>query len=260
MNLNQFYFSKPEKFNDPFDFNTNFIITDQSEENFKVAFDLLRKRFTGDDRNGKTSTEYFDKNYLTNGVPNKNFEKLLIGKGNEGIKELYARMGVTCFSACKDDILMWSHYSSNHEGFCLKFDTSYAPFHHFEPPLTYSDATLHPLLIQVKYVKEYPKISLGELNENDGFVQTLFPLAKRKWKNWRYEQEWRILSWVGDITYPYNPSALCAIYLGYRTSKENEEKIRKFIGENPIREDGSKKMIYRMQLSETEYKVIPIEI
>src|SRR3990170_8890726 len=27
-----------------------------------------------------------------------------------------------------DDILMWSHYSQNHTGFCLEFDTSFEPF------------------------------------------------------------------------------------------------------------------------------------
>jgi len=83
---------------------------------------------------------------------------------------------------------MWSHYSDNHKGFCLEFDTKYAPFHHFEPPLTYIDATSHPLLIPVKYKKDYPKISLRELNEKDGVVQVLRPLAERKWKNWRYEK------------------------------------------------------------------------
>ena len=28
-------------------------------------------------------------------------------------------MGVVCFSESYDNIIMWSHYSDNHKGFCL---------------------------------------------------------------------------------------------------------------------------------------------
>ena len=82
----------------------------------------------------------------------------------------------------------------------------------------------------------------------------------RKWIQWSYEEEWRILSNVGDVTYSYDSSALCAIYIGWKMSKEDEMVLRKIIGENPIREDGSKKIMYKMQPSETKYKVKPVEI
>ena len=239
-------------FNDPFDFNTDFIIVDRTQENIKATFDLLRKRFA-DDENGIVGKEYFDKTYLTNGVPNKGFENYFIDDGNKGIKDYYKDFGVLCFSEINNDILMWSHYSDGHKGFCLKFDTSYAPFR-------YHDTTLDAISICVDYKKFFPELSLKEINEQNGYVQTLFPFAQRKWENWGYEKEWRILSTRGDLTYAYDQSALCAIYLGCKTSVEDEMTIKEIIGRYPIREDGSKKIIYNMRLSKTEYKVFPEEI
>ena len=36
--------------------------------------------------------------------------------------------GITCLSEVKDDLLMWSHYGGKYKGFCLEFDSKYAPF------------------------------------------------------------------------------------------------------------------------------------
>src|SRR5262245_61537973 len=33
-------------------------------------------------------------------------------------------MSIVCFSAKRDDNLMWSHYSDSHRGICLEFDVS----------------------------------------------------------------------------------------------------------------------------------------
>ena len=119
--MNQFYFSKPEKFNDPFDFNTDFVIEDQTEENLRVTFDRNRKAYV--------DKKEFDEKYLINGVPNyKDFEEYFIEEGNKSIKNNFKDWVVLCFSEINDDILMWSHYSDGHRGFCLKFDTSYPPF------------------------------------------------------------------------------------------------------------------------------------
>lgn len=41
----------------------------------------------------------------------------------KSMKEDYEeKIGVCCFSLDPKSILMWSHYSDNHKGVCLKFD------------------------------------------------------------------------------------------------------------------------------------------
>ena len=246
----QFYFSNPIKFNDPFDFNSNFIIIDRTEGNLKVAFDIIRKGMQ-DQLVNKFNADKFDNIFLTNRRPNRNFEDFLTNKGNEGIQnKSYGRMGVICFSECNENILMWSHYSQSHKGFCLEFDTRYVPFHPSYIPFEMT-------LIKVDYTESYPSLSLSEINKNEGYFHPIKPLAKTKWKDWSYEKEWRLLSWNGSCLYTYDLSSLSAIYLGYKILPDDELRIRTIIAGFPARKDGSERSIYKMQRSETEFKVIP---
>ena len=75
--MNRFYFSKPARFNDPFDSNTNFVLIDQEEKEIKIAFDRVRKGIL-DNLGSKFDAVKFDTTFLTNGRPNKEFEDYLI--------------------------------------------------------------------------------------------------------------------------------------------------------------------------------------
>jgi len=70
----EFWFSKPKDFNDPFD---------TSQSNFQE------------------------------------YKEWLVKSMKEDYEE---KIGVCCFSLDPKSILMWSHYSDNHKGVCLKFD------------------------------------------------------------------------------------------------------------------------------------------
>ncbi|WP_349393654.1 DUF2971 domain-containing protein, partial [Clostridium perfringens] len=39
-------------------------------------------------------------------------------------KNLLNSLLICSFSECKDNILMWSHYSNCHKGFCIEYDFS----------------------------------------------------------------------------------------------------------------------------------------
>ena len=94
--MHQFYFSKPERFNDPFDFNTNFIFRDRNDRDIQVIFNRIRKGVK-DQIEGNFNAAMFDKRFLTNGKPNKEFEDYVTNKGNEGIKELQFHGGSMLF-------------------------------------------------------------------------------------------------------------------------------------------------------------------
>lgn len=51
-------------------------------------------------------------------------------------------MGVVCLSEHGDDILMWSHYSDGHQGFCLEFDRERLEAWKFCQPVDYDQKYL----------------------------------------------------------------------------------------------------------------------
>ena len=118
------WFSKPGNFNDPFDCDINFNIKGVNEKSIKALFDIARE--------WNLDKKAFDEQYLNEGQINEKFKQDAIDRAiqatNKVKKENWMHIGVACFSEANDNILMWSHYANNHEGFCLEFDTRYLPF------------------------------------------------------------------------------------------------------------------------------------
>jgi hypothetical protein len=92
------------------------------------------------------------------------------------------------FSEVSDSIRMWSHYGSNHQGFCIEYELE-----KFDPgdaflknlyPLIYS----HQLFDLTTWAE---KLVSGEV----GQLTTVFPLLGllQKFEGWAYEKEWRYI-------------------------------------------------------------------
>lgn len=94
-----------------------------------------------------------------------------------GMKQkLSPKRGLLCFSQNYTNPVQWSHYAEKHRGLCLGFDVD------------------DGALMQVDYVNE-------RLDANcllSGIAEADLAIVKKtistKFKNWSYEQEWRI--WV----------------------------------------------------------------
>ena len=124
---------------------------------------------------------------------------------------------------------MWSHYANQHQGFCIGYDTSeikenikkhlYPVFYH---------ETFFPLI---------------NVEETDKKLNLLI-----KYKDWRYEREWRLISDVEFL--PLKPSK---IYLGV---KFNENYLDYF--KDIAREKNCK--LYRMEMNYSEYSLKAREI
>jgi len=101
-------------------------------------------------------------------------------KGKYGRKPYYElknriskKFGILCFSGGWQEPLLWGHYADKHKGVALGFK------------IVSCD------LFKVEYVKERPVI---DLNNPKNCEKLLFTkLLKYKYKNWRYENEYRIL-------------------------------------------------------------------
>jgi hypothetical protein len=187
---NQIWFSVPKDFNDPFEF--KFKLKSFSEEDYRYQYERwyrnqepkggekiesLKKKF---DEYTKQIFEGFYENFLNNG-------------------------GVCCFSEKKDDILMWSHYSDSHKGFCLEFDTNYEPFSEAKKiNYSFDFPTIEPLVI----LPDNKRHNLSERQEE------LMKMIATKFKCWEYEKEWRIFHEFVNQRYGYEPQSLTGIYFG----------------------------------------------
>ena len=93
---------------------------------------------------------------------------------------------VLCFSDLdkinpQEDILMWSHYTQNHSGLRIVFDSDKINISRRQ-------------LIKIDYKTERSKIHLNDiLNGNKNLDNKFKTLIKEKCKTWDYENEYRLL-------------------------------------------------------------------
>lgn len=132
-------------------------------------------------QNQKSYIEDFERNYS-----NSNGYLLQM------LRDSFGDAGVFCLSESPSDILMWSHYSGKHRGFCVEFDTD-----------------LDPLFRDLFQVQYFP--TFKEIVYYDGL--TVKDALDKKFDVWGYEREWRVVK-PQFGTYKVNPKCITAIYLG----------------------------------------------
>ena len=136
------------------------------------------------------------------------------------------RAKVACLSTRHDSILMWSHYSTNHSGYCVKYR------------YRWGSAETSPL--RVRYVDNRSNLSMIDLvifssrhlrefamEENDEY-RIISALFYEKASEWSYENEWRIvLPDGGKAGYRYIPELEpVGVYLGANATPEVKDVIR----------------------------------
>lgn len=125
-------------------------------------------------------------------------------------KESLGAFGVVCLSPNEDNILMWSHYSVSHKGFCIGFDddfvTSIEEYHSFD---------------NVKYIPSVPVFD----EVTDEFKVLFDKLFFYKHECWKYEEEQRVITKkIGAQA--FDKKYIREIILGHNVSPEVEEYAR----------------------------------
>jgi hypothetical protein len=121
--------------------------------------------------------------------------------------------GVISFSACRDDILMWSHYAGSHDGICIEFkctDEKHVDF--------LSQAH------QVRYTQQRPIVNFYTTDRIEKAKAFILTKAER----WSYEEEWRmIFPDAGERSRFLNlpTRIISAIYLGCKISPDNRTEV-----------------------------------
>ena len=131
--------------------------------------------------------------------------------------------GICCFSAVRDNILMWSHYANKHQGFCLefanernneRFGVEVRDDGQYEEPMVSAP-------LQVGYSDIYPVANLI----HDNISKEIF-LTKAK--QWAYEEEWRLIVPHHLGTWHFPSQYLTGVIFGCRMSDEHKEMIREW--------------------------------
>lgn len=122
-----------------------------------------------------------------------------------------SKFGIACFSILPTNYLMWSHYSENHKGFCLGFDTT-------------QDMSFFKEAEKVSYCEMLPNVDFNKDELSSQFVEIIYS----KSLEWNYEQEYRIVS--GNFgSRKFNEDSLCYVIFGCKMLKKDKEKLAKYV-------------------------------
>lgn len=252
-NLNAFaddtlYFSTPVYFNDPFDpfIFANYIeilsMVDHAQETGMELF--LEKN------KNKMSKEWygvFSAIWNTPRLKDKLKEDIFqsVGVSSEKIsKVLLKNTRIICLSEKFDSVLMWSHYTDSHKGFCIAYKKSviteaevYAADNNQikkKPlllPVSYVDKQVDLTEEVSEYVRAYKMPNLmGEYPPRTNLSQEkLRAVLTQKSLDWEYEKEWRVIPRHISLEHESNLHHMIAkpeaLIIGMRCSEENKETL-----------------------------------
>lgn len=215
---NEIYLASPSEFNDPFDCA---IIPDYD------LLDTVEKQET-------FSTKFIAAIKLTN--PNADevaLGKMLTAKFKDPptaiceLKSLWQifqnhAYGIFSLSRNWDSILMWSHYSDHHRGFCVGFDME-----KLKQLNAFGAGSF------ISYSDEFPQIDPLDYNDN-----AMFKEIATKASNWSYEDEYRLLSLIrpgaNNRVIRVPDYCLKEVIIGTKFPRDQVEKIKDLIGRRDI--------------------------
>lgn len=232
----QVWFSRPTRFNDPFDCAIRIDRGPILDSDYQRLYEFGRQE--------SSNTAEFEAIYSPSAAKNLLFRKAVqAGLDAEFEKQKLAmrnERGVCCFSACNDSILMWSHYADSHKGFCLGFKTDSEPF-------SKTDSKPHSGARRVNYLSEVPAVNPASLILDD--IEDAFEaMIVTKYQCWDYEKEWRLFHMEADTAYGYAAGTLDSVYFGMSMPESQQFVIGKLL-------DGTGTKFYRMERDPVKFSV-----
>lgn len=225
------WFSRPAAFNDPFDCAMSLGLEELSDAGWAelVEHFLESGAFT---RETGVAQGLLDER----GNPTDRLKAQVIGASQTALNARadlnYTGRGVTCFSECMDDLLLWAHYGGGHRGFCLEFST---------------DCELFERVHRVRYSTDVPRLNVVDaLTRPDGVAWLDMVLTKSSC--WEYEKEWRAIHMEPDRPFTYDWRALTGVYWGAMMPFVHKEIIALVLR-------GSGTQLYQMRRREDAFRL-----
>lgn len=173
------YLAHPSSFNDPYDCQIRFDFSPDDPQRMRAYFRrmLLHMR-------QKLGVIEFE-NLIDEKCRDVRFNRTPeFFTGLRALDILSNRVGVCCFAGTKSSILLWSHYTGKHSGFCVGLRTKPLWEGVTQPR---DNPTTIPL--QVVYAEKYPRLSAFRFDDLDVTLDFL----RTKSTEWEYEKEVRIV-------------------------------------------------------------------
>lgn len=126
-------------------------------------------------------------------------------------RKLRENIGIFSLSKTQSDELLWAYYADSHRGFCIEYDLD-----------KLQELNKIPIIFEVIYQKEIPKIDEKAAFKEDGIKDILKLTSGRKSEKWKHEEEIRACIEPHGI-FEYDYRAINAIYFGLKMPKNNNE-------------------------------------
>ncbi len=204
---NEIYFASAEQFNDPFDSTLpyKFREEDLTPENIYTKLHEIGKMRFPEISEEELQHQCYERQ-MSGAFDNGKYWK---DDYEEYKKEMYTKFGVMSLTSKNYNLLMWSHYSDSHKGFCVGLDKIIL----FE--------VTGGMIGPVNYCNEFPSVGLFD-NNSHGLTRIFLT----KFLDWKYEEEYRITK-IGASRKIFNiPSqAVKEIILGYKMKDNYKDEI-----------------------------------
>ena len=214
----ELWFTSAQELNDPFDSTLHFDTEDNPKGiRKKWAMDYVRRTYPHFNRKERV---IFVKDRLKE--LKKDPDHWTWFQQNY-IEIVYKTFGMCCLSRFRDNLLMWPHYSCNHTGFCVGFDT-FKLIKLFESLATNSKLIE---IIKVCYKQERPHINYFQSRLSSDWKNDITTLLRTKSIHWKIEEEYRLICWH----HPNEPiyighECINEIILGCKIEESNKSKLK----------------------------------
>ncbi len=188
------------------------------------------------------------------GKKKQNLVKLSKAKGLfDKIQEDIKRVGICSFSLALKEPLLWSHYANEHKGLCLTYEIPGQFF--FDPsnniigvsPVDYDVNPLTEWFIEIE-----PEKAGTDLNEFA--IELLEKILTIKGKDWRYEQEIRIIRY-NEGALPVPKDFLKQVCFGMNAPESDISLIKQIIDNA-----GYSVEYYQIERSEQDFGIKTVKI
>lgn len=132
------------------------------------------------------------------------------------MEDITGKIKIASLSETYDSILMWSHYADSHKGLCIAYDID---------NFSHKNCTIKKVIYshELKLNTDNSFFDLYNEKHNEYYFLSLFYI---KHKDWRYEKEYRIISY--NTATEYIKLKIKAIYIGTDATDETIDNIKKF--------------------------------
>jgi hypothetical protein len=199
LHFGDFYFSRPESFNDPFDCLPVYSVEAPDEE-IRARWS---ERYADDPETLDRMLRLIPVRTLRPDVWTKCVDEMK----RDLLNDIRQNVGVSCFSSVNNDILMWSHYADHHRGICLVFNRA-------DGNRVFKNA------IRVLYTQQRPVLNLIRDDKKMAMEKALCTKAV----HWQYEHEWRWLYQVPGV-HRFELEMLAGIILGAKISEDHKHRV-----------------------------------